>query len=302
MHTCTQGVAIALGGTSVISSHVTPDGFPCKTGADKPEGMTAGPLDDIRALIATLPGPDEQARAAAAAALTSPGSYGRLEEIALWLAAWSGKARSQIRRPILALYAGAPGPGQLDAAEKVRLRLEAIAAGSAPSSRLAAAAGAGLEAFDLAIDRPIGDLTKGEPALSERECAATMAFGMEVLAKQPDVLLLGEIVPEGAATAQAVAGAAGQGLEALRRFGGREVSAAAGAILGARIQRIPVILDGAGPRAAVLALRAVDPHAADHCWDAEDLVPLGMRGSEGTAALAALSLVKLAGVILDPES
>ena len=38
-----------------------------------------------------------------------PGALGRLEEIALWLAAWSGKARPQLRRPILALYAGAPG-------------------------------------------------------------------------------------------------------------------------------------------------------------------------------------------------
>jgi nicotinate-nucleotide--dimethylbenzimidazole phosphoribosyltransferase len=264
--------------------------------------MTAGPLDDIRTLIATLPGPDEQARAAAAAALSSPGAHGRLEEIALWLAAWSGKARPQIRRPILALYAGAPAPGQLAAAEAVRGRLEAIAAGSAASSRLAQAAGAGLEAFDLAIDRPIGDIAKGEPALSERECAATMAFGMEVLAKQPDVLLLSEIAPEGSTSAQAVTEAAASGLEAIRQFGGREIAAAAGAILGARIQRIPVILDGEGPRAAASALRAAAPHAADHCWDAEDLVPLRMRGSEGTGALAALSLVKLAGAILDPES
>ena len=264
--------------------------------------MTAGPMDDIRALIATLPGPDEQARAAAAAARSSPGSHGRLEEIALWLAAWSGKAQPQMRRPILALYAGAPGPGQLAAAEAVRERLEAIAAGSAPSSRLAQAAGAGLEAFDLAIDRPIGDIAKGEPALGERECAATMAFGMEVLAKQPDILLLGEIVPEGSDTAEAVASAAAQGLDAIRQFGGREVAAAAGAILGARIQRIPVILDGAGPRAAAQALIAVAPHAADHCWDADDLAPLRIVRSEGTAALAALSLVKLAGAILDPQT
>jgi len=55
--------------------------------------MTASPLDDIRTLISTLPGPDEQARAAAAAALAQPGAHGRLEATALWLAAWSGKAR-----------------------------------------------------------------------------------------------------------------------------------------------------------------------------------------------------------------
>src|SRR5689334_10194150 len=123
--------------------------------------MTASPLDDIRTLIATLPGPDEQARAAAAAGLAEPGRHGRLEEIAVWLAAWSGKARPHVRRPILALYAGAPGPARLEESEDRRTRLEAIAAGSATVSRMAVSLGAGLEAFDLAIDRPIGDIAVG---------------------------------------------------------------------------------------------------------------------------------------------
>jgi nicotinate-nucleotide--dimethylbenzimidazole phosphoribosyltransferase len=280
------------------------------------------PLDDIRALIATLPGPDEQARAAAAAALSPPGTHGRLEALALWLAAWSGKERPQIRRPILALYAGAPGPGQLEAAEQARAQLEAVASGGAVVARLATAQGAGLEAFDLAIDRPIGEIANG-PALGEREAAATMAFGMEVLAKQPDLLMLSEIAPAGTHNAAAVARAALHGdgsidgLEILRHYGGREIAAIAGAILGARIQKVPVILDGFGATAAAAALRQVDPHAIDHCLFAarpafgphadliaalggEPLVDLAMPASDGTGALAALSMVKLAASVLDP--
>jgi nicotinate-nucleotide--dimethylbenzimidazole phosphoribosyltransferase len=266
--------------------------------------MTVSPLDDIRTLIATLPGPDEQARASAAAGLSQPGALGRLEEIALWLAAWSGKARPQLRRPILALYAGAPGPGRLDAAEAARVRLEAIAAGKAIVSRMATTLGAGLEAFDLAIDRPIGELSVG-PALGERECAATMAFGMEVLAKQPDILLLAEIVADDGnarAVVEAV-NAGGDGLDILRHKASRQIAACAGAILGARIQKVPVILDGPGPAAAAAALRLVDPRAADHCLTAGlPLIDLASANFDGTGALAALSVVKLAGAVLDPEA
>ena len=52
------------------------------------------PFDDIRALVAAMPGPDEAAVAAVRArdaVLTKPpGSLGRLETIAEWLAAWQG--------------------------------------------------------------------------------------------------------------------------------------------------------------------------------------------------------------------
>src|ERR1700712_1482159 len=117
--------------------------------------MTASSLADIRKLIADPPGADEQARAAAAAAIVEPGALGRLDEIALWLAAWGGKSKPEIRRPIVALFARPPGRGGLPAPRATRERLEAVAAGSSAVSRLAAQAGAGLEAFDLAIDRPI---------------------------------------------------------------------------------------------------------------------------------------------------
>ncbi|HWO87117.1 MAG TPA: nicotinate-nucleotide--dimethylbenzimidazole phosphoribosyltransferase, partial [Stellaceae bacterium] len=49
-------------------------------------------LDEIRALLSQLPGPDLAAGTAGAARqaqLTKPaGSLGRLEELAIWLATW----------------------------------------------------------------------------------------------------------------------------------------------------------------------------------------------------------------------
>ena len=52
-------------------------------------------LDEIRGLLAHLPGPDLDAGSAAALRerqLTKPaGALGRLEELAVWLATWQGR-------------------------------------------------------------------------------------------------------------------------------------------------------------------------------------------------------------------
>ena len=74
---------------------------------------TGLPFDDIRRLLADLPGPDEEARSAALArdaVLTKPaGSLGRLEEIAAWVAAWQGRAKPMVKRPLVAVFAANHG-------------------------------------------------------------------------------------------------------------------------------------------------------------------------------------------------
>jgi nicotinate-nucleotide--dimethylbenzimidazole phosphoribosyltransferase len=54
-------------------------------------------------------------------------------------------------------------------------------------------------------------------------------------------------------------------LEILRRVGGRENAALAGAILAARLQQVPVILDGAGAVAVAVLLDTLRPGTAAHC-------------------------------------
>ena len=256
--------------------------------------MTGLPFDDIRALIADLPD------MGAPRVEPSP-KLGRLGELAAWLSCWrpgaAGAGAPRINRPILALYAGSHQVAQhsrlASTPEGVRARLEAVAAGGAAVNDMAQAQGAGLEVFDLAIDRPVPDILE-HPALSERECAATMAFGMEALAKQPDVLLLGDITAGGRIAAAALAlvlfgGEAGEWiegdetlvataaerarahmgrssdpLEALRQVGGREIAAQAGAIVAARTQSVPVILGGYGAAMAAAVLQKIDPRAVEH--------------------------------------
>jgi nicotinate-nucleotide--dimethylbenzimidazole phosphoribosyltransferase len=292
--------------------------------------MAQQPFDDIRALIADLPPAD-------AAGPADP-ALGGLAGIIDWITAWRGSAT--MHRPIIALYAGAhAGAGDVDA---IRARLESLAAGGAVVSRAAMHLGAGLDVFDLAIDRPVAAIARG-PAMSERECAATMAFGMEALAKQPDLLVLGAlgagVHASAAAIAQALFGGAsadwtsqdteaavqrglaeagGDPLQILRQLGGRETAAIAGAILAARTQRAPVLLEGYPAAAAAAVLQAVAPEAIAHCRVGQiaggpgharlvdrlgltPLVDLGMTLEDGTGSAVALSLVKLA-CALPPEA
>lgn len=289
--------------------------------------MTA-PFDDIRQLLDALPGP---------AAAHPRRTLGRLDEIAGWLAAWSGRTPPVVNRPIIAVYAGAHGvAARLPPATPTRGQLEAMAAGIAPVAQAAQAQGAGLDAFDLALDRPVGDVT-ARAAMSEKECAATMAFGMEALAKQPDLLILGEVghgaeiaaaavccallggeaaewsaQPDLVAEAKTRAAAEASGpLDLLRQLGGREMAAQAGAILAARMQRTPVLLDSFGGCAAAAVLTALRPDAADHCMAGQvsadighatvlarlglrPLVDLGLAEGSGTGSASAIGIIRAA--------
>lgn len=275
--------------------------------------MSLKPFEDIRALMAELPAP---------AAVAPAAGLGALGPIADWIAAWRG--RPEVNRPILALYAGAHQGA--DGEDDPRIQLEAIADGSAAVARAAQHLGAGLDVFDLAVDRPVPDIAV-EAAMRERECAATMAFGMEVLAKQPDLLILAGFGPGAetaaqalllalggeAATSERAKTAAGRGavqagrdpLELLRQLGGRETAALSGAILAARTQRTPVLLGGTPALAAAAVLAALDPAAIAHCRLAIPQAGASTIGlaavtdgslglDDGTGALAALGRIKLA--------
>jgi nicotinate-nucleotide--dimethylbenzimidazole phosphoribosyltransferase len=107
------------------------------------------------------------------------------------------------------------------------------------------------------------------------------------------------------------AGAGLDGLEVLRRLGGHEIAAMAGAILRARATRIPVILDGFICTAAAACLEATQPGALDHAVaghvSAEPgharlldhlgkvpLLSLGLRLGEGSGAVLAMGIVQSA--------
>jgi nicotinate-nucleotide--dimethylbenzimidazole phosphoribosyltransferase len=229
-----------------------------------------------------------------------------------------------------------------------RTMVETFAAGGGAINQICAANDLGLKVFDLALDMPTPNIAN-EDALDEPNCAATMAFGMEAVAGGTDLLCLGEMGIGNTTIASAIYYAlfggkaedwVGPGagadeaqlkkkadvirraiernkghlddpLEILRRVGGREVAAIAGAILAARLQRVPVLIDGFVVTAAAGVLYKMDPATLDHCLfahksaepghvkalqhlNAEPLFDFGMSLGEGTGAALAVTIIKSA--------
>ena len=317
---------------------------------------TGLPFDDIRNLFPQMPQaatPMVEDVRARDAQLTKPaGALGRLEEMVEFLAAWQGKAKPTILRPMVAVFAANHGVVAQGVSafppEVTRAMMENFAAGGAAINQICATYDIGLKVFELALDFPTPDITQ-EPAFDEAACAATFAFGMEAIAGGTDLLCLGEMgignttiaaaiyhalyggkaedwVGRGTgideagykrkvdAVARAVALNAGHlsdPLEVLRRLGGREIAAMAGAIMAARLERIPVVLDGYVVTAAAAILHALNPGSIDHCiaghlsaegahadvlkrLGKKPLLDLGLRLGEGTGAALAVGVMKAA--------
>lgn len=219
-------------------------------------------------------------------------------------------------------------------------------AGGAAINQLSRAFGAEMAVHALELERPTKDFTTG-PAMTEAEVVAALQTGWEAVNPAADVLVTGEMGignttpaaalaaalfggdPSGwvgrgtgvddaglARKADAVArglalhaGALGDPLEVLRCLGGRELAAMAGAIARARVERVPVVLDGFICTASAAVLERAVPGALDHCVaghvSAEGgharllaalgkapLLDLGLRLGEGSGAALALGIVK----------
>jgi nicotinate-nucleotide--dimethylbenzimidazole phosphoribosyltransferase len=290
MHLAAAGKRLEAGlaGRSTVTIARQMDGVP----ENAQETCVANPFDDVRHLLQTLP-PVQPVVAA-------PGDLGRLGALGPWMAAWQGKPVPSADRALIAIFAASHGLAERSGSEAraaTRRALDAFGAGTAPINAICAANGLGFKAFDLAVDLPSGDIAH-EPAMDERACVATMAFGMESIAGGTDLIGIGEASAAAALAAAAMLAAlygdppnawvddrrsgpngpevvtsallrhgssGGDPLAILASLGGRDIAAMAGAILAARLERVPVILDGFTAAAAAAILHALDPGAIGHC-------------------------------------
>jgi len=220
--------------------------------------------------------------------------------------------------------------------------------GGAAVNQLCRVFDAGLKVYEMNLDSPTGDIVV-EPAMSEEECAKAMAYGMMAVEPGIDALALGEMGIGNTTVAAALCaglfggaaedwtgpgtGVSGRALEAkrtavadavarhrpaandpfdvLQRLGGLEFAAIAGAVMAARLGRVPVVLDGFASTAAAAVLFAADRYALDHCilghLSAEPghrrlveqigqrpLFDFGMRLGEASGATLAFGILKAA--------
>ncbi|UNU44425.1 nicotinate-nucleotide--dimethylbenzimidazole phosphoribosyltransferase [Sphingopyxis sp. YF1] len=221
-------------------------------------------------------------------------------------------------------------------------------AGGAAINALAAAAGLELTIVALDLDRPTADFTAA-PAMSDAECLDALNAGAATVDPDLDLILLGEmgignstaaaalcarsfggdaarwvgpgtgVDDQGVARKVAVveralavhAYAAPSAFETLRRVGGREIAAMAGAALHARRLGVPVLLDGFIGCAALAPLAVDNPAITGHCLAGhcsaepghaallaalglDPLLMLDMRLGEGSGGAVAAGVIRAA--------
>lgn len=221
--------------------------------------------------------------------------------------------------------------------------------GQAAINQLCRTVGADFEIVPLEVETPTADILDAA-AMTEDEVLRALNAGLAAATDEnPDVLCLGEmgignttaaaalshalfggtaaawtgagtgidearradkiaIVGEAAARHRA---AAIDALDLLRRLGGRELAAIAGAVVGARLRRVPVVLDGYAATAAAAPLAFLHTDALSHCLvghlSAEPghrllvemlqmapLLDFGMHLGEASGAALAAGIVKAA--------
>jgi nicotinate-nucleotide--dimethylbenzimidazole phosphoribosyltransferase len=233
-------------------------------------------------------------------------------------------------------------------ASVTRSMVDNFSAGGAAINQICATFGLELKVVALDLDAPTEDFAEA-PAMSEAAAVDCFARGMEAVPDDIDLLCVGEMGIGNTTSAAAIycalySGAAahwaGRGagvddmgltrkiaaieaaiathgsnfsdaLNVLRRLGGYEIAAMAGAIVAARLARTPVLLDGYVACASAAILHALDPNAIAHCLAAHlaaegahadvlerlgkrPLLDLGMRLGEASGAALAAGIAKAA--------
>ncbi len=226
--------------------------------------------------------------------------------------------------------------------------VENFAVGGAAINQLTRAAGSELVVVPLALDRPTRDFTVAS-AMDDGELMEALLAGWDSVTVPLDLLLVGEMGIGNTTAAAALCAAlyggggvawAGPGtgvdaegvrrkamvidaacerhggafsdpLACLARVGGRELAAMVGAVLAARHQGVPVLLDGFVTTAAAAVLHRLSPDGLDHCLAAhasaepahvrllaslglDPLLRLGMRLGEASGAAVALAVARSA--------
>ena len=219
-------------------------------------------------------------------------------------------------------------------------------AGGAAINQLSKAFGASLDVHALDLEIPTADFTE-TAAMTEAEVIAALLTGWGSVNPQSDLMVTGEMgignTTSAAAIASAIFGGMGEDwvgrgtgvdddglnrkaqavdlgvalhagggtepLEILRCLGGRELAAMVGAIARARVEGIPVILDGFICTAAAAVLEATAIGALDHCiaghvsaeqahakllknLNKEPILSLGLRLGEGSGAALAIGILQ----------
>jgi nicotinate-nucleotide--dimethylbenzimidazole phosphoribosyltransferase len=156
--------------------------------------------DHIHTYMANLPAIDTatagQAHDRQQQLTKPPGSLGRLEDLAIWMAGWQGQEKPEIKAPACLIFAGNHGVAQNgvsafppEVTEQMVLNFQH---GGAAINQLCQAAGSSLNVFPLSLDTPTADFSE-QPAMSIEDTLAAMQMGADAIPDDADLILPGEM-------------------------------------------------------------------------------------------------------------
>lgn len=262
--------------------------------------------DQLRTLATADMEAGDAVRLRAADILRPAGALARLDDLAAWVAEWQRTPAPAVTRPAALIFAADHGVAAAGVSnypvEVTGAMLSAYRAGKSTVTAFASVVGATVQAIDVGVGLPTGDI-RFEAALSpERfdECVTAGRTAVEAL--DADLLVLGEMGIGNTTAAAAVTAAllggepaewVGRGtgvddeglarkqaavqqavtrvdgiddpLEVLREVGGAELVAMAAAMVAARQRNLPVLLDGYVVTSAALPLHVATAGSLDHC-------------------------------------
>ena len=233
------------------------------------------------------------------------GSLGRLETIVEWLAGWQTHTPTlnNPKCIIFAGNHGITARGvSAYPADVTKQMVTNFRAGGAAINQLCHIADVTLDIVPIDLDNPTNDITQA-PAMNEAECLDAINIGASAMDTNNDIILLGEMGIGNTSIAAALCLAhfggdaadwvgTGTGInnqtllhktnmvqqavnlhqnniansfDLLCHLGGRELAAIAGAVLKARINGIPVVLDGFIGTSAASTLIKSNQNALGHC-------------------------------------
>ncbi|HEY0178410.1 MAG TPA: nicotinate-nucleotide--dimethylbenzimidazole phosphoribosyltransferase [Dokdonella sp.] len=171
-------------------------------------------LDEVEAFCRDLPEGDPRTAAAAAERqqkLTKPpGSLGRLEELAIWMARWQGREIPRLDRVTICVFAGNHGVAARGVSAYPSAVTEQMVAnfeaGGAAVNQIARVAGAELRVAAIELDRPTRDFARA-PAMDPDEFLDAMNIGCRNVPTDSDLLAVGEMGIGNTTTAAALCAA-----------------------------------------------------------------------------------------------
>lgn len=263
-----------------------------------PLSQTAMPFNDVYNLIHNIPPQDAaivQKHDTHYKNITNnPGDMGLFRELSRFISLSQNRYPPMVTKPEIALFvSNQETENRLDHTIKAQTMqiVENIGKGDHIINQICNITGCALKTYDLNSELQTEDIT-AEAAMSEVETTQVIAYSMEAV-RDCDLLIISTLglgqkiapkaiikailaqdssntfndyqFPQASQDAVNFHGLEHTSLEILRRLGSREIAAMVGAIVAARYQNVPVILDDLAALAAASLIFSINPNAITHC-------------------------------------